>query len=276
MSATVCLSFDNLGEAAEIGAGALAPGDPRVGSHPTATEVLPELLARLDAHELAATFFVEGLNAQIYPELLVDMRDRGHEVAYHAWAHEGWGGLSAAAQAESLRRGIEAFAAIGLAPTGLRPPGGGLGAGGVRVVGESGLRHCSPAGEGVGVEDGVAVLPFRWSLVDAACTLPQLASAREEIAGSSQPLGPAAFLAHLEAEIARLGEVGGFASIVLHPFMLEWLGHERLEALLGALAAGAARDELAVHTHDQAATGLLAGRPAPGGLRLDRTTWPAT
>src|SRR6185503_1523666 len=78
------LSFDNLGEAAEIGAGAVAPEAPGVGSHPTATTVLPGLLDRLGTRGLRATFFVEGLNAKLYPDLLREIDARGHEVAYHA------------------------------------------------------------------------------------------------------------------------------------------------------------------------------------------------
>ena len=89
------LSFDNLGEAAEIGAGALAPDASGIGSHPTATAVLPGLLDRLATRGLRATFFVEGLNAELYPDLLREIDARGHEVAYHAWTHEWWGGLPA-------------------------------------------------------------------------------------------------------------------------------------------------------------------------------------
>ena len=63
------------------------------GEHSTATRVLPALLAALHDHELAATFFVEGLNAELYPDALAAIAAGGHEVAYHAWRHETWGEL---------------------------------------------------------------------------------------------------------------------------------------------------------------------------------------
>ena len=73
------------------------------------------------------------------------------------------------------------------------------GRGGVGVGREGGLPSASPAGEGAGVSDGVALVPFRWDHVDASCVLPPLGSVRERIAGSPDPLDPGAFLAYLEA-----------------------------------------------------------------------------
>ena len=116
--------------------------------------MLPGLLDRLAERGLRATFFVEGLNAELYPDLLREIDARGHEVAYHAWRHEQWGGPAAAEQAENLARGIAAFGELGLEVAGMRPPGGSLGEGGPGVLREAGLRYCSPAGAGAGSEDG--------------------------------------------------------------------------------------------------------------------------
>jgi peptidoglycan/xylan/chitin deacetylase (PgdA/CDA1 family) len=272
MTATLALTFDNLGEAAELEMGAL-PADAVLGGHRTATEVVPSLLDRLEERGIAATFFVEGMNAELYPDLLREIDARGHEVAYHAWRHEQWGELSAAGQAENLARGVEAFARIGLEIGGLRPPGGRLGPGGVGVPRGAGLRYCSPAGTGAGVEDGVALLPFQWRHLDAACVLPPLADAREQMTGSPDPVEPAAFVASLDAEIERLVEHDGFLAIVLHPFMLDWLGAENLDALLGRIVA--ARDEgLGIARCRDVAEGVLAEPERfAGRTALDATSW---
>jgi peptidoglycan/xylan/chitin deacetylase (PgdA/CDA1 family) len=268
----VSVTFDNLGEAAELEMGAL-PADAELGKHPSATEVVPALLERLAEREIAATFFVEGMNAELYPELLREIAARGHEVAYHAWRHEQWGELSAAGQAENLARGIAEFERIGIEIAGLRPPGGRLGPGGVGVLREAGLRYCSPAGAGAGVEDGVALLPFEWRHIDAACVLPPLAAARERMTGSPDPVEPAIFVASLTAEIERLAEDGGFLAIVLHPFMLEWLGTENLTALLDRIVS--ARDDglRAARCVDVAGEALADPNRFAGGTVLDATSW---
>jgi peptidoglycan/xylan/chitin deacetylase (PgdA/CDA1 family) len=270
-SGGLSLTFDNLGEAAELEAGAV-PAEP--GRHFTAIRVVPEILAMLAERELPATFFVEGLNAELYPGLLQEIAAGGHEVAYHAWRHEQWGDLTAVEQAENLARGLNAFENLGLEITGMRPPGGSLGAGGLSVLREAGLRYCSPAGVGAGEEGGIALLPFQWRHVDAACTLPSLTAARKQIGGSSDPVDPPVFLASLFAEIDALGERGGYIAIVLHPVMLDWLGRELLEALLDRVASAVADDELWFGRCTDAADHILAN-PAPfrNGTTLDTASW---
>lgn len=267
------LTFDNLGEAAELEMGALGDDAP-LGRHETALEVLPRLLGQLDERGIAATFFVEGLNAELYPDLLREIDSRGHEVAYHAWRHEQWADLTATEQAANLDQGIAAFEQIGLEVAGLRPPGGQLGEGGTRVLHEAGLTYCSPAGAGAGIEDGVALLPFEWRHLDASCVLPPLGSAREQINGSSDPVGPAAFVAWLEAEIGRLAEDGGYMAIVLHPFMLGWLGDECLTALLDRVAAASSGDEVWVAPCAEVAAHVSADPERFGnGAVLDSASW---
>lgn len=268
----VAVTFDNLGEAAELEMGAL-PADAPLGGHPSATEVVPALLDRLAEREIAATFFVEGMNAELYPDLLREIAGRGHEVAYHAWRHEQWDELSVAGQAENLLRGVDAFGRIGIEIAGLRPPGGRLGPGGVGVLREAGLRYCSPAGAGAGAEDGVALLPFEWRHLDASCVLPPLAAARERMTGSPDPVGPAAFVAFLEAEIERLSENGGFLATVLHPFMLDWLGEENLAALLDRVAAAHGEGVRVARCRDVAESVLAHPAAFAGGTVLDPTSW---
>jgi peptidoglycan/xylan/chitin deacetylase (PgdA/CDA1 family) len=267
------LSFDNLGEAAEIELGAIAT-DAELGGHATVTEVLPSLLGRLAERELAATFFIEGLNAEIYPAALAGIAASGHEVAYHAWRHEQWAELSADEQAENLERGQTAFRRLGIELAGLRPPGGLLGPGGLDVLREAGLRYCSPAGSGAGEEEGIALLPFQWRHLDASCVLPPLGAVRREISGSSDPLNPDAFLAHLESEIERLAGEGGFAAIVLHPFMLGWLGEDRLDALLDTVAAARREAGLWMATCAELADHVRANpEDFRGQTVLDSTSW---
>jgi peptidoglycan/xylan/chitin deacetylase (PgdA/CDA1 family) len=250
----LCLSFDNLG----------------VDEASSAARALPGLLKRLEEHDLTATFFAEGINAELDARALREIGAAGHEIGYHAWRHETWGELTATEQAENLARGIEALAALGLDIVGLRPPGGQLGPGGTEVLRKAGLRYCSPAGEGAGVENDVALLPFQWRHVDASCVLPSLAPVREQMTGSPDQLEPDAFLAYLEAEIERLEGGGGFLSIVLHLPLLDWLGEDRLGAVLDKLASAqvwmARCDEVAAHV-------LSHPEHFQAGATLDATSW---
>jgi peptidoglycan/xylan/chitin deacetylase (PgdA/CDA1 family) len=268
----VSLTFDNLGEAAELELGTLGADAP-LGGHATATEVVPALLERLAAHGVPATFFVEGLNAELYPDLLREIDSRGHEVAFHAWRHEQWGDLTAVEQAENLARGVAAFGHLGLRIAGMRPPGGQLGPGGVAVLREAGLSYCSPAGSGAVVDAGIALLPFAWCHVDASCVLPPLSAAREQMSGSPDPVEAAAFVAWLGEEIDALARTGGFLAIVLHPFMLAWLGEDNLEALLEHIATAGESDELWVARCVDAADHVLATPQRYRGATLDTTSW---
>lgn len=250
----LCLSFDNLG----------------VDEASSAARALPGLLERLGEHNLAATFFVEGVNAELDPAPLQAIGAAGHEVAYHAWRHETWGELTAAEQAENLTGGIDAFAELGLEIAGLRPPGGQLGPGGAGVLREAGLTYASPAGEGAGVDDGVALLPFQWRHVDASCMLPPLGAVREQMAGSPDPLDPETFVAFLEGEIERVERDAGFTSIVLHLPLLDWLGEDNLDSILSKLAA----TQSWLAPCDQAAEHVLAHSEAfAGKATLDSSSW---
>jgi len=248
------LSFDNLG----------------VDQGSSAAQALPGLLKRLGEHDLTATFFAEGVNAELDPGALQAIGAAGHEVAYHAWRHETWGELSAAEQAENLRRGSEAFGALDIALSGLRPPGGQLGQGGAAALHEADLRYCSPAGEGAGTEDGIALLPFQWRHVDASCMLPPLAAVRKQMTGSPEPIGPDAFLAYCNREIERLLTEGGFMALVLHLPLIDWLGEDNLAALLRKVAS----TDLWTATCNEVADHVLS-RPADfqGGVTLDPTSW---
>ncbi len=250
----LCLSFDNLG----------------VDEASSATQALPALLERLAESGLAATFFAEGVNAERDPEALRAIATAGHEVAYHAWMHEDWGGLSASEQAENLARGASAFNDLGLEVSGLRPPGGQLGDGGVGVLKDAGLRYASPAGEGAGIEDAIALLPFQWRHVDATSMLPGLGPVREQMTGSPGPTDPDTFTAYLSKEIGDIESDGGFATIVLHLPLLQWLGENNLATILNKLSTTkswvARCDQLADHV--RANPTLFAN-----GTTLDQTSW---
>jgi peptidoglycan/xylan/chitin deacetylase (PgdA/CDA1 family) len=218
------LTFDNLGEASELERG-IWPADAPLGRHPSVAEVLPRLLAELEADRLTATFFVEGLNCELYPDALREIAARGHELAVHGWRHEDWAGLPAERERELLMRADDAFRAIDLAPTGFRPPGGavtGQTAALLRELGYTWWSRAAPAAPAPGLDD----LTFRWELVDAYWLMERFADLRRGRGDRGEPLAPV-------AAGERLARAGGGDVVVLHPFlMLDEAWSEQVRQLL--------------------------------------------
>ena len=210
----VLLSFDNLGEAADLERhGARAPGP-----HPSVTVGLPRALDALAALDLRATFFVEGLNAELYPQALRDIAAAGHEVGLHGWRHECWDALVSDEEDDLLSRGVAALAGLGLQVEGFRPPGGALGPTSVVRLAAHGLRWCSPAGERAGRTAGVACLPFRWPAVDAYHRLDSFTDRRTAWGDKADVASPT------EAADALIGALDARGDeplvLILHPFLM--------------------------------------------------------
>ncbi len=270
--AAVSVTFDNLGEAAEIELGLRGADEPRSG-HWSVTNALPIVLAELHDAGVPATFFVEGVNAVTYPEALAGIADAGHEVGFHAWCHEAWDGLTAAEEADNLDRGLAALRGHGLDVRGFRPPGGLIGAETVELLAARGVRHCSPAGSAPGLDGGVAVLPFAWPAVDVFHVLPQFAALRAHVAGSDEPGGADAVRAAMLDAVEQAVAGGGHAMLVWHTWMVEGV-RDALRDVLARCAAGAASGELWVARCDAVGEWACAHADdfaAPPAL--DRTSW---
>jgi peptidoglycan/xylan/chitin deacetylase (PgdA/CDA1 family) len=224
----ISVTFDNLGEVSELERGQWPAGRP-LGRHYSVTRALPRILELLDDVGLRATFFVEGLNAELYPDTLRDLDAAGHEVAYHGFMHEPWSSLDPVAERESLERGVGAMDDLGVRPVGFRPPGGELTPATPGLLRELGFTYCSPEAAAAEPLEGLAVLPFRWPLVDAFHYLPHFAHLRERHLGTGEPQPPARLRAEIDAALDR----EGFVALLFHPFLLD--EDERFAVLCAAL-----------------------------------------
>lgn len=81
------------------------------------------LLDLLDELGVSATFFVAGITAERHPEALLDVRDRGHELACHGYEHRRAFRQGERAFRHDVERGIQAVERIcGVTPLGYRAP----------------------------------------------------------------------------------------------------------------------------------------------------------
>jgi peptidoglycan/xylan/chitin deacetylase (PgdA/CDA1 family) len=213
VDAAFVLTFDNLGEASALQRGQqLLP----TRRDPSVTRALPWLLDELDRHHLKATFFVEAINCELYPEAVADIAARGHELGHHGWSHEHWADLSPEAEREAFVRGLDAYEALGLRPRGFRPPGGELTPSSRVLLRELGFEWCSPAGGDARVEDGLAYVPFDWELVDAYHLMDSFGSLRVSRGDPAAPADPSGLAARLEQALVR----PGLRTLILHPFLM--------------------------------------------------------
>jgi peptidoglycan/xylan/chitin deacetylase (PgdA/CDA1 family) len=276
----ISITFDNLGEAAQLELG-MWPDDVAQGEHFTVTEVLPRLLDLLSSLGLSATFFVEGLNAVTYPDALRSIAAHGHELGLHAWRHEDWASLSAEREASLLDQAQQAMADIGLSPVGFRPPGGLMTPRTLALLRAGGFRYVSPAGQREGVSDGLAVLPFRWSLVDAFYYLPHFSGLRQHEGFPEQPL-PVARMGEVmvQAVRAQAQDAGHLGHLVLlfHPFSLAFTGEEgwnTMTDVLSLVSEQVASGRAASMRMDEAAQALLDADDGSRPPALSSASWPA-
>ena len=171
MQGTLCLTFDNMGRAREIGEGLAASPDP---ASPDLAIGYPRLLALLADLDLRGTFFIEGWNALHHPERIEEVAARGHEIGLHGWVHEKFASLDARRAEQLLYDGTAALDRLGLRPRGFRAPGAVRGPHAIPVLQRLGFRYDSSTEAGQDphtqpalLAPGLAHIPWREEMVDS-------------------------------------------------------------------------------------------------------------
>lgn len=108
------------------------------GPHPKTTPKVLEILRR---RHIKAIFFVLGLQAAKYPELIKQIHDEGHLIGNHSYSHKNLTQLSEADMREELTRTSRLIASItGYQPEYLRPPYGSMNSKVIEVARQEGMK----------------------------------------------------------------------------------------------------------------------------------------
>jgi peptidoglycan-N-acetylglucosamine deacetylase len=246
-SRMLCLTFDNMGRAREIGEGLASRPDE---SEPSLAVGYPRILDLLDALALKGTFFIEGWNALHHPHRVEELARRGHEVGLHGWVHEKFASLDKLRAEQLLYDGTAALERIGLRPAGFRAPGALRGEHTVPALQALGFRYDSstgprdPSAQPALLAPGLAHVPWREDMVDSIQYL------RHPV----RPRTPAEMEAQWRAGIDRAAQSGETVTLVAHAFV-SGVDDARFAALRNALAY--AREKVKVVTARAVAATVL-------------------
>lgn len=235
--AAVSVTFDHLGEAAEMQIGQI-PRDAAVGDHHSVTTELPNLLNMLSERNHRTTFFVEAWNFDVYPQALRSILDAGHEIGWHGWLHEPWYQSTEEELKESLRLSLAAFERSGITPTGARPPAGLLGPHSLDLLRDAGFEYVSLAGTAYGLDGEMPLLPYPWHVVDGSYYIPGFTRLRRP--PGDEPVSPEEMLEAYRSVVDEAVQDGGCVAFVFH---VPWQDSPERVAAIGELLDRLAADE---------------------------------
>ncbi|MHB1539257.1 MAG: polysaccharide deacetylase family protein [Solirubrobacteraceae bacterium] len=198
-------------------------------SGPALARQTQTLLALLDELGARATFFVLGMTARSYPELVEQVAARGHEIACHGDAHELVHSQTPAQFAADVRAARELIEQLtGTRPRGYRAPAFSITATArwaYDVLAEEGFAYDSSQHDSPRIRGRIApasVEPHRLQL-DGGRTLWELPLAVWRLRGAPIPVGGASYWALLPraAVLRGLDSSAEMAGLYLHPHELD-------------------------------------------------------
>ncbi len=84
------------------------------------------LLQLLHQYQIKAVFFLPGCQAKLYPEIVRQIAEAGHQIGFHGMQHRNPWLLSPLQVKEDFSQGLAVFADLGLQPQLYRPPHGNI------------------------------------------------------------------------------------------------------------------------------------------------------
>ncbi|WP_296917877.1 polysaccharide deacetylase [Polaromonas sp.] len=175
-------------------------------------------VARLfEEYDIKGSFYVPGVVAETYPDLLPFLVEGGHEVAHHGYFHERIEAIAPAQAEEYLVRAQELFhVQTGLKGLGHRAPSWEMTPEFLSVLQRHGVSYDSSL---MGFDhpyevEGLIELPVQWT-VDDALYFRYTNSARDK----THPANPTAVLESWIEEFEGMRECGGLFMVTIHDWI---------------------------------------------------------
>lgn len=219
---------------------------------------IPNLVDLFERRGVRATFFVPGVAAVRYRDVVREIHDRGFEIGVHGWDHERPTALSPAVEREQLLRSLSAIEEVtGERPVGQRAPSFDTSASTLRLAEEAGLVYDSslmgdtePYGlvlDGAPAE--LVEIPVEWGRDDATFFI-------NERWDHLRPVpDPFAVAAAWQAEFDAARAEGGLFQLTLHPDLIghraRMAGLERLVDSMGEDVWFATHADVARHAKEE-------------------------
>ena len=182
------------------------------------------ILELLDRHQVKGTFFVPGLTAERFPEVVKRIDRAGHEIGLHGYAHERFAAKSVAEQIEIIDKSLRILEDLtGKKPKGFRTPSGDWSLETPKLLMERGLEYSSSMrGDDKPyrtVIDGRATdfieIPTKWELDDYVAMAYNFYPA--EPAGQDRIMCYRDVLENMTAEFEGVYRYGRSISFMFHP-----------------------------------------------------------
>lgn len=105
---------------------------------------MPKILNLLDKYGIKGAFFVPGRTAEIHPNVVKEIANRGHEIGHHGYNHSDHSTLDQSAEEQEFKKGFEVLKKTGNAvPRGFRLPAGDMSDNTIRLLQASGFLYDS-------------------------------------------------------------------------------------------------------------------------------------
>lgn len=175
------------------------------------------ILNLLAQHGIKGSFYVPGIVAQTYPDLLPRLVEQGHEVGYHGYLHERLDMLSYAKNEDFLGKTMEIFERqTGLRHLGYRSPSFEHTADSLALLKRMGVSYDSTL---MGFDhpyeiDGLTEIPTQWT-VDDILYFAYTENRRDKL----HPANPNAVFETWIEEFESAREYGGLMIITVHDWV---------------------------------------------------------